>query len=111
LQFRSLNDQKENIQLSVVRGGERKTVSIYDLVVGDIVPLSIGGQVPADGLLVEGHSLSIDESTMTGESHPVSFNIDKHLSVLHAERMPYPFFWELMKLFSSCSQQMFSWSF
>jgi hypothetical protein len=29
---------------------------------------------------VEGHSLSIDESTMTGESHPVSFNIDKHLS-------------------------------
>lgn len=36
--------------------------------------------MPADGLLVEGHSLSIDESTMTGESHPVSFNIDKHLS-------------------------------
>ncbi|KAH8960841.1 hypothetical protein BDL97_05G018100 [Sphagnum fallax] len=70
LQFQSLNDQKENIQLSVVRGGERKTVSIHDLVVGDIVPLSIGGQVPADGLLVEGHSLSIDESTMTGESHP-----------------------------------------
>jgi hypothetical protein len=36
-----------NIQ--VVRGGEQKTVSIFDLVVGDIVPLSIGGQVcPAD---------------------------------------------------------------
>jgi hypothetical protein len=32
-----------------VRGGEQKTVSIFDLVVGDIVPLSIGGQVcPAD---------------------------------------------------------------
>ncbi len=31
--------------MQVVRGGERKTVSIYDLVVGDIVPLSIGGQV------------------------------------------------------------------
>ncbi len=35
--------------MQVVRGGERKTVSIHDLVVGDIVPLSIGGQVcPAD---------------------------------------------------------------
>lgn len=33
----------------MVRGGEQKTVSIFDLVVGDIVPLSIGGQVcPAD---------------------------------------------------------------
>jgi Ca2+-transporting ATPase len=28
-------------------------------------------QVPADGIMVEGHSLSIDESAMTGESDPV----------------------------------------
>ncbi|CAM6053706.1 unnamed protein product [Sphagnum tenellum] len=71
LQFRGLNDEKENIQLWVVRGREQKTVSIFDLVVGDIVPLSIGGQVPADGLLVQGYSLSINESAMTGESEPV----------------------------------------
>jgi Ca2+-transporting ATPase len=71
LNFRNLNKEKENIQLSVLRAGQRQTVSIFDLVVGDIVPLSIGGQVPADGILVEGYSLSIDESTMTGESLPV----------------------------------------
>jgi Ca2+-transporting ATPase len=71
LNFRNLNDEKENIQLEVLRAGKRQMVSIFDLVVGDIVPLSIGGQVPADGVLVEGHSLSIDESTMTGESFPV----------------------------------------
>ena len=71
LNFRNLNKEKENIQLLVLRAGQRQMVSIFNLVVGDIVPLSIGGQVPADGILVEGHSLSIDESTMTGESLPV----------------------------------------
>ena len=33
------------VHVQVVRGGERKQVSIFDLVVGDVVPLSIGGQV------------------------------------------------------------------
>lgn len=33
------------VYVQVVRGGERKQVSIFDLVVGDVVPLSIGGQV------------------------------------------------------------------
>lgn len=71
LNFQNLNAEKENIKLEVLRAGRRQTVSIFDLVVGDIVPLSIGCQVPADGVVVEGHSLSIDESTMTGESLPV----------------------------------------
>eukprot|EP00897_Mesotaenium_endlicherianum_P000664 jgi/Mesen1/10599/ME000086S10136 len=70
LQFRDLNKEKANIKLQVTRGGRRIPVSIYDLVVGDVVPLSIGDQVPADGILVEGHSLVIDESSMTGESNP-----------------------------------------
>ncbi|GJN01830.1 hypothetical protein PR202_ga19131 [Eleusine coracana subsp. coracana] len=56
------------ITTEVVRGGRRIMVSIYDLVVGDVVPLKIGDQVPADGILISGHSLSIDESSMTGES-------------------------------------------
>ncbi|TVU15854.1 hypothetical protein EJB05_39395 [Eragrostis curvula] len=68
LQFQNLNEEKQNIRLEVVRGGRRIMVSIYDLVVGDVVPLKIGDQVPADGILISGHSLSIDESSMTGES-------------------------------------------
>ncbi|CDP12667.1 unnamed protein product [Coffea canephora] len=68
LQFQSLNEEKQNIHLEVVRGGRRIEVSIFDIVVGDIVPLKIGDQVPADGILVSGHSLAIDESSMTGES-------------------------------------------
>ncbi|KAH9653678.1 calcium-transporting ATPase 8 plasma membrane-type [Citrus sinensis] len=68
LQFQNLNEEKRNIHLEVIRGGRRVEVSIYDLVVGDVVPLNIGDQVPADGVLISGHSLSIDESSMTGES-------------------------------------------
>jgi len=71
LQFRHLNEEKQNIQVEVVRGGKRFGASIFDLVVGDVVPLKIGDQVPADGVLISGHSLAIDESSMTGESKVV----------------------------------------
>ncbi|KAG8481751.1 hypothetical protein CXB51_026617 [Gossypium anomalum] len=74
LQFQNLNEEKRNIQLEVVRGGRTVKVSIYDLVVGDVVPLKIGDQVPADGVLIAGHSLAIDESSMTGESKIVHKN-------------------------------------
>ncbi|KAF5206860.1 Calcium-transporting ATPase 10, plasma membrane-type [Thalictrum thalictroides] len=68
LQFQNLNDEKRNIHLEIIRGGKRVEVSIFDIVVGDVIPLKIGDQVPADGVLVVGHSLSIDESSMTGEA-------------------------------------------
>ncbi|KAL8254770.1 hypothetical protein R6Q59_032991 [Mikania micrantha] len=68
LQFQNLNEEKHNIQLEVIRGGRRVKISIFDIVVGDVIPLKIGDQVPADGVLISGHSLAIDESSMTGES-------------------------------------------
>ncbi|KAI4344481.1 hypothetical protein L6164_011702 [Bauhinia variegata] len=71
LQFQNLNEEKRNIHLEVVRGGRRLEISIYDIVVGDVIPLNIGNQVPADGIVINGHSLAIDESSMTGESKTV----------------------------------------
>ncbi|KAI3455723.1 hypothetical protein Pfo_012386 [Paulownia fortunei] len=68
LQFQNLNEEKRNIKVEVIRGGRRDKVSIYEIVVGDAIPLKIGDQVPADGILMSGHSLAIDESSMTGES-------------------------------------------
>ncbi|PKU78352.1 calcium-transporting ATPase 5, plasma membrane-type-like [Dendrobium catenatum] len=68
LQFQSLNEEKRNIHLEVIRGGRRVEISIFDIVVGDLVPLKIGDQVPADGILISGHSLAVDESSLTGES-------------------------------------------
>ncbi|XP_057805178.1 calcium-transporting ATPase 8, plasma membrane-type [Salvia miltiorrhiza] len=68
LQFQNLNEEKENIQMEVIRGGRRTKISIFEIVVGDVLPLKIGDQVPADGLVISGQSLSVDESSMTGES-------------------------------------------
>ncbi|OAE35985.1 hypothetical protein AXG93_93s1240 [Marchantia polymorpha subsp. ruderalis] len=77
LQFRDLDAEKKKIFIQVTRSGCRKEVSIYDLVVGDIVHLSIGNQVPADGVLIRGYELTIDESSMTGESLPRHKSVDR----------------------------------
>ena len=74
LQFRALNADKRNIQINVLRSGKRDKVSVYDLVVGDIVVLGVGDQIPADGLLLNGQSVISDESAMTGESDPMKKN-------------------------------------
>lgn len=70
-QFDKLSKISNNIKVEVVRKARRLQISIFDLVVGDIVFLKIGDQIPADGLFLEGHSLQVDESSMTGESDHV----------------------------------------
>ncbi|XP_048442420.1 probable calcium-transporting ATPase 9, plasma membrane-type isoform X2 [Pyrus x bretschneideri] len=77
LQFKELDKEKKNIMVQVTRDGRRQKVSIYDLVVGEIVHLSIGDQVPADGIFISGHSLQVDESSLSGESEPVDINQDR----------------------------------
>jgi Ca2+-transporting ATPase len=77
LQFRELSAEKRKIQITVSRSGRRLKILIFDLVVGDIVHLNIGDQIPGDGVLVEGHSLVIDESSMTGESDPMAKDPEK----------------------------------
>ncbi|KAF5456412.1 hypothetical protein F2P56_025901 [Juglans regia] len=74
LQFQNLNEEKRNIRMEVIRGGRRVEISIFDIVVGDVLPLNIGDQVPADGVVISGHSLAVDESSMTGESKIVHKN-------------------------------------
>lgn len=71
LQFKNLDEEKKKIFVHVTRDGKRQKISNYDLVVGDIVHLSIGDQVPADGVFISGYCLLIDESSLSGESEPV----------------------------------------
>jgi Ca2+-transporting ATPase len=53
---------------------KRQKVSIFEIVVGDVICLKIGDHVPADGLFLDGHSLQVDESIITGKSDHVPIN-------------------------------------
>ncbi len=55
----------------VIREGERKKIDIENLVKDDLVVLGAGDQIPADGFLIEGFSLLVQEAILTGESESV----------------------------------------
>jgi len=55
----------------VVRGGSSLVIGIDEVVVGDVIILKQGYQVPADARLVEAINLEVDEALLTGESVPV----------------------------------------
>ncbi|KAK9067596.1 hypothetical protein SSX86_011707 [Deinandra increscens subsp. villosa] len=73
-QFDNLSKISSNIKIDIVREGRRQKISIFKLVVGDVVVLNVGDQIPADGLFIGGHSLLVDESSMTGESEQIEVN-------------------------------------
>lgn len=55
----------------VIRDGSAKRIAGREVVRGDIVVLSEGDRVPADGIILSGNNLTVDESLLTGESMPV----------------------------------------
>ncbi|KAH1089348.1 hypothetical protein J1N35_016605 [Gossypium stocksii] len=95
-QFDKLSKVSNNIQVDVVRGGRRQQISIFDIVVGDCVCLNIGDQVPADGLFIDGHSLQIDESSMTGESDHVEVNGNQNPFLLSGTKVADGYAWMLV---------------
>ncbi len=56
---------------TVVRDGAPRQVAVEEVVVGDLVRVGSGDQIPADGTLVRADGLALDESDLTGESEPV----------------------------------------
>ncbi|KAL1985174.1 hypothetical protein VTN96DRAFT_8196 [Rasamsonia emersonii] len=67
-QFVKLNKKKEDRLVKVVRSGKTVEISVYDVLVGDVMHLEPGDLVPVDGILIEGHNVKCDESATTGES-------------------------------------------
>ena len=66
-EFSLLNQQNDIEPVRVVRNGRETMVPRCDVVVGDLVLLSTGDEIPADGQLLEATQMQVDESTLTGE--------------------------------------------
>ena len=66
-EFAILNQVNDDELVEVIRNGNATQIPKKDVVVGDIVIINTGAEVPADGELLECVSLNVDESTLTGE--------------------------------------------
>ena len=80
-EFSLLNRQNDLDPVRVLREGGEKQVPRCEIVVGDLVLLSTGDEVPADGQLIEATQMEVDESSLTGEPHC-------HKSVMPEEQDP-----------------------
>ncbi len=66
-EFKILNQVNDDEAVQVIRDGNPTQVPKKDVVVGDILILNTGEEIPADARLLEATQLSVDESTLTGE--------------------------------------------
>uniref|UniRef100_A0AAQ6AAH5 Calcium-transporting ATPase n=1 Tax=Amphiprion ocellaris TaxID=80972 RepID=A0AAQ6AAH5_AMPOC len=77
-QFRGLQSRIEQEQkFTVIRKGQVIQISVAEIVVGDIAQIKYGDLLPADGILIQGNDLKIDESSLTGESDQVRKSAEK----------------------------------
>lgn len=65
--FDLLNAVGEETPVTAIRNGKIKEIPRKEIVVGDIVVLNTGEEIPADGILLEAISLQVNESSLTGE--------------------------------------------
>jgi len=69
-QLKSLTQPTAN----VIRDGKQQKINACELVCGDVILLKAGDFVPADARLIKSTELEADESSLTGESHPICKN-------------------------------------
>ncbi|KAI9012260.1 hypothetical protein DFJ74DRAFT_771667 [Hyaloraphidium curvatum] len=65
--FRKMTELKNDKMVKVIRNSALQTISTFSLLVGDLVLLSVGDEVPGDGFVVQCSRLALDESPLTGE--------------------------------------------
>uniref|UniRef100_A0A8C4RUY0 P-type Ca(2+) transporter n=1 Tax=Erpetoichthys calabaricus TaxID=27687 RepID=A0A8C4RUY0_ERPCA len=77
-QFRGLQSRIEQEQkFTVIRKGQVIQIPVAEIVTGDIAQIKYGDLLPADGILIQGNDLKIDESSLTGESDQVRKSLEK----------------------------------
>lgn len=82
-EFDILNQVNDDMPVKVIRDGNVTNIPKREIVVGDIVILDRGDEIPSDGILLDSVSLSVNESSLTGEpvaskSHDVSADDGSH---------------------------------
>ena len=93
-QFNKLNKKRDARTVKVVRSGKSVEISVFDVVVGDVMRIDTGDIIPVDGIFIDGHGVTCDESSATGESDllkkvPAS-QVWSTLSDLHEGAAPTP---------------------
>ncbi len=87
--FRLLNQTDDHVMVKVMRAGHITQVPRCDIVVGDIVILDTGEKVPADGIVLDSHNLTVDESSFTGEPSAWKTH-DAAIAAAHESTTTYP---------------------
>lgn len=67
-QFLRLSKKSQSHDVTVIRSGRTQRISVFDVLVGDVIHLEPGDVAPADGVFIDGHNIQCDESLVTGES-------------------------------------------
>jgi magnesium-transporting ATPase (P-type) len=73
-EFARLNEEAESgKKITIIRNGKPlDNRGIDEVLVGDLILIKSGMEIAGDGLVVEGYSLQLDESSMTGETKPMN---------------------------------------
>ncbi len=91
-EFALLNKVNDDEPVLVIRNGNAQSIPRKDVVVGDLLLLSAGNEVPADSSLLEAMALTLDESTLTGEpscrksANPAEFDPEATFPTNHVLR-------------------------
>lgn len=92
--FDALKRMGEDVLVKVRRDGKMEKIKQSDLVAGDIVFFETGDKIPVDCRLLKTENFSVDESPLTGESHPVKKRADeaykdRHVPLAERKNMVY----------------------
>ncbi|MBV5261009.1 calcium-translocating P-type ATPase, PMCA-type [Synechococcus moorigangaii CMS01] len=90
-EFALLNHVYDQVTVKVIRNGQYLSLPRQDLVVGDIIYIEQGHEVPADAVVIESVSLQVDQAKLTGESEPAHKSAQQDPFQMESEKSAYPF--------------------
>ncbi|KAG5587931.1 hypothetical protein H5410_048365 [Solanum commersonii] len=86
-QFYELCRPIETVPILVIRDGKDTRIALSEAVVGDVIRLKAGDQVPADGICIGDQTLHIDESTITRKNELVEVNSSTNMFLLSGSKV------------------------